>query len=102
MPKSKVDLATCTFVERRNNLLLIGPTGVSKLHIAQPLGHSACRLGHSVLYTSGHDLLTQRRTARGDGSLDRKMLRSPLPTCSSSTPRATAAAALALIEGAAR
>lgn len=76
VPKAKViDLATCAFVERRENLLVVGPTGVGKSHIAQALGHRACRAGHSVLYTSAHDLLTQLRAARGDASLDRKMLR---------------------------
>jgi len=76
VPKTKIiDLATCAFVDRRENVLLVGPTGVGKSHIAQALGHRACRAGHSVLYTSAHDLLTQLRSARGDNSLERKMLR---------------------------
>jgi DNA replication protein DnaC len=49
--KDKVlDLATCTYVERRENVLLLGPTGVGKSHIAQALGHRACRAGFTVLY----------------------------------------------------
>jgi DNA replication protein DnaC len=76
VPKAKIiDLATCAFVERRDNILLVGPTGVGKSHIAQALGHRACRAGHSVLYTSAQDLLAQLRAGRGDGSLERKMLR---------------------------
>jgi DNA replication protein DnaC len=76
VPKAKIiDLATCAFVERRENILLVGPTGVGKSHIAQALGHRACRAGHSVIYTSAHDLLGQLRAGRGDGSLERKMLR---------------------------
>jgi len=55
-PKSQmIDLATCSFIGRQENVLLIGPTGVGKSHIAQSLGHRACRQGHSVLYTSAHD-----------------------------------------------
>jgi len=76
VPKAKVlDLATCSFVARKQNVLLLGQTGVGKSHIAQALGHRACRLGHTVLYLSAHDLLKQLRAARGDGSYDRKLAR---------------------------
>jgi DNA replication protein DnaC len=80
VPRAKViDLATCAFVERRENVLLVGPTGVGKSHIAQALGHRACRAGHTVVYTSAHDMLTQLRAARADGSHDRKLLRYTTP-----------------------
>jgi DNA replication protein DnaC len=80
VPKSKiVDLATCAFVERHENVLLIGPTGTGKSHIAQALGHRACRAGHAVLYVAAHDLLKQLRAARADGSYDRRMLRFTSP-----------------------
>jgi DNA replication protein DnaC len=80
VPKSKViDLATCTFVDRRENVLLIGPTGTGKSHIAQALGHRACRAGHAVLYVAAHDLLKQLRAARADGTYDRRLLRFTTP-----------------------
>ena len=76
IPKAKiVDLATCNFVERKENALLIGPTGVGKSHIAQALGQRACRAGYTVMYASAHDMLTQLRAARADNSYDRKLLR---------------------------
>src|SRR5688572_9825283 len=60
VPKAKViDLATCGFVEQHQNVLLLGPTGVGKSHIAQSLGHRACRLGKSVLYVAAQELFKQ-------------------------------------------
>jgi DNA replication protein DnaC len=80
VPKSKiVDLATCTFVERHENVLLIGPTGTGKSHIAQALGHRACRAGHAVLYVPAQELLKQLRAARADSSYDRRLLRFTSP-----------------------
>lgn len=76
LPKSRIiDLATCAFVERRENVALVGPTGVGKSHIAQALGHRACRAGYSVLYTTAHQMLAELRAARADHSHDRKMAR---------------------------
>jgi DNA replication protein DnaC len=80
IPKSKViDLATCAFIERKENVLLAGKTGVGKSHIAQALGHRACRAGYTVLYTSAHDMLTGLRAARADASYDRKLARYASP-----------------------
>lgn len=44
------DLATLRFVERGESVVLHGPVGVGKSHIAQALGHLACRRGRSVSY----------------------------------------------------
>lgn len=80
IPKSKIiDLATCSFVERKENVLLVGRAGVGKSHIAQALGQRACRAGYHVIYVSAHDMLTQLRSARADATHDRKMLRFTTP-----------------------
>lgn len=76
VPKAEVlDLATCIFVERKQNALLLGPAGVGKSHIAQALGHRACRAGHSVLYVAASDLFKQLRAARGDQTYDKRLHR---------------------------
>ena len=76
VPKSKVvDLATCAFVERRENVLLIGHSGVGKSHIAQALGHRACRIGHSSLFIPATRLLADLRASRADNSYDRRLAR---------------------------
>jgi DNA replication protein DnaC len=80
IPKAKIiDLATCSFVERHENVLLVGRTGVGKSHIAQALGHRACRAGYHALYTSAHEMLTMLRAARADATYDRKLLRFTSP-----------------------
>jgi DNA replication protein DnaC len=80
IPKAKViDLATCSFVRNREVVLICGPTGVGKSHIAQALGHRACMAGHTVLYVPAHEMLMHLRAARADDSFDRKLLRYTTP-----------------------
>lgn len=65
------DLATCHFLDRSANIILCGPPGIGKSHIAQAIGHEVCRRGSEVLFTKAHKLLEQllnadypRRAAR--------------------------------------
>jgi DNA replication protein DnaC len=76
LPKAKIlDLATCQFIARQENVLLVGPCGVGKSHVAQSIGNRACRAGYSVLYTGAEDMFTLLRAARADDSYERKLQR---------------------------
>jgi len=63
-----LDLATCQFVVRKEPVLICGPTGVGKSHLAQALGHAACRQGYSVRYERTSRLLHALHLAQADGS----------------------------------
>jgi DNA replication protein DnaC len=80
LPKAKLlELATCAFVAKRENIALVGPTGTGKSHLAQALGHRACVAGHNVLFMPAHQLLDELRAARADGSYERRMQRYTAP-----------------------
>jgi DNA replication protein DnaC len=67
------DLATCRFIERHENILIQGPTGVGKSHLAQALGHEACRRGFDVVFSSAARLLAHLNGGRADHTYERRL-----------------------------
>jgi DNA replication protein DnaC len=67
------DLATCHFVERHESVLIQGPAGVGKSHLAQALGHEACRRGFDVLFVSISRMLAHLNGGRADGTYERRL-----------------------------
>ena len=66
-------LASAQWIERRQNLLVTGPTGSGKTWLACALGNQACRRGWSVRYLRLPRLFESLRIAHGDGSYPRLM-----------------------------
>ena len=60
-------LAAGDWIDRHQNLIVIGPTGVGKSWIACALAHTACRNDRSVLYHRLPRLFDALALARGDG-----------------------------------
>lgn len=68
-----LELATCAFIREKRNLLICGPTGVGKSHLAQALGQEAARQGLDVLFTGVQKMLQTLNGGRADGSWERRM-----------------------------
>ena len=66
------ELATCRFLDERACVLIAGPCGTGKSHIAQALGHCAVRAGHDVLFTTTSKLLGSLHAARATGTFERR------------------------------
>ncbi len=62
------DLATCAFIGKREDALLLGPGGTGKSHLAQAIGHAAIQQGYRVLYRETHVLLDDLAEAVAGGT----------------------------------
>jgi DNA replication protein DnaC len=62
------DLASGTFIGRREDALFLGPGGTGKSHLAQAIGHAAIQQGYRVLYRETHVLLDDLAEAVVDGT----------------------------------
>jgi DNA replication protein DnaC len=61
------ELGTCRFLETATNVLLIGPPGVGKTHLATGLGHAAVTAGYRTYFTSAADLAARCHRAAIEG-----------------------------------
>jgi len=66
-------LAACDYIHEKRNVLLCGPTGVGKTHLAHALGQEACRQGFQVLSVNTHKMLQHINGGRADGSWERRL-----------------------------
>ena len=70
--KQVMDLATCGFMHEKVAVLIAGPCGTGKSHLAQALGHCAVRQDKDVLFTTQAEMLGQLHRARAINGYDRK------------------------------
>jgi DNA replication protein DnaC len=67
------DLATGRYLQEKAPVLIVGPSGIGKSHLAQALGHCAVRQGLDVSFTSCAALTQGLSAARATGMYDRKV-----------------------------
>ena len=70
VPKAQIqELAHLAFVQRTENVVLLGPSGVGKTHLALALAHRALAAGHKVRFLTAADLMLQLASAKSQGRL---------------------------------
>lgn len=68
------ELATLQFVERRENVILLGSSGLGKTHLMLGLAHRACTQGYTAYYTTCTDLMESLVRAKEQGRLKRRLM----------------------------
>ena len=66
-----LELARCEWIERRENVIALGPSGTGKTHVALGLGLAACQKGLSVGFTTAAALVSEMMEARDERRLIR-------------------------------
>jgi DNA replication protein DnaC len=71
--KQVQSLASCHFLEHGDNLVILGPPGVGKTHLAVALGLKAIERDYRVLFTTAAAMLATLTKAAADGRVDEKL-----------------------------
>jgi len=78
-PKARVqELSGLAFIERRENLILLGPSGTGKTHLAIALGIKATERGYKVRFITAADLVLQLEKARREARFEQYLKRAIL------------------------
>jgi DNA replication protein DnaC len=68
------ELAGCAYLERHENVLLLGPPGTGKTHLAVALGMAACAHRHRVRFTTAARMIASLAEARQNATFSRRLL----------------------------
>jgi DNA replication protein DnaC len=66
-------LSSCHFIEHGDNVIMLGPPGVGKTHLAVSLGLKAIEAGYRVLFTTAASLIEKLTKAHAEGRLEDKL-----------------------------
>lgn len=66
-------LAGCDYLEKKENIIITGATGVGKSHLASALGNQACIRGFKTIYCNVAKLMSSLKMKRSDGSYIREI-----------------------------
>jgi DNA replication protein DnaC len=66
-------LTDCGFIDRKESILVTGPTGVGKSFIVSALGHEACRKGYATRYFNTQKLFTRLNITKADGTYAKEL-----------------------------
>lgn len=67
------ELLDCTFIDKRQNVIFIGSTGVGKTHLLSAIGIAACTNGYRVLFSTAAELLMSLIAAKREGRLKQRL-----------------------------
>ncbi|MEO6189607.1 MAG: IS21-like element helper ATPase IstB [Saprospiraceae bacterium] len=65
----------CTFIDKCENILITGSTGIGKSYLASAIGYQACSLGYKVAYYNAPKLFAKLKMAKADGTYLREILK---------------------------
>lgn len=77
--KQILNLALCHFIEHGENVVILGPPGVGKTHLAVGLGLKAIQAGYRVLFTTAAALISALSKAASEGRLEEKLKQYTVP-----------------------
>lgn len=60
--------AECNFIQKHENILITGSTGIGKSYIASAIGNQACTLGYKVMYCNTYKLFSKLKISKADGT----------------------------------